>query len=66
MPRVRSTDVSAAASSQRRYPDTDPSSSGVRRWRIVSSPPEEFPANQVREELPTVTLGLHLLRDDEA
>jgi hypothetical protein len=54
------------ASSQLRYPDTDPSSSGVRRWRIVSSLPEEVPANQVREELPTATLGLHRQRDDEA
>jgi hypothetical protein len=38
----------------------------VSRWRIIPSLPEEFPANQVREELSPVTLGLHRLRDDEA
>jgi len=33
---------------------------------MVSSLPEEFPADQVREELSTVTLRLHRQRDDEA
>jgi hypothetical protein len=36
------------------------------RWRISPALPEESPANQVREELSPVTLGLHRLRDDEA
>jgi hypothetical protein len=36
------------------------------QWRIILSLPEEFPANQVREERSPGTLGLHRLRDDEA
>jgi hypothetical protein len=53
------------APTQRRYPNTDPEQFGARRWRVVRRC-REFSANQVREELSTVTLGLHRQRDDKA
>jgi hypothetical protein len=54
------------ASSQRRYPDTDPEQFGGEPMADNSLAARRVPVNQVREELSPVTLGLHRQRDEEA